>query len=81
MELKIIYLNRAAQNLWGASCADELIGRSVLDVIHPDARDLVSKRIRDIHELGEPSPLSEQKHLKLNGEVIDVEVTAMPFYV
>ncbi|MCM3903849.1 MAG: PAS domain S-box protein [Pyrinomonadaceae bacterium] len=79
LELKIIYLNRAAQNLWGASSADELIGRSVLDVIHPDYRDLVSKRVSDIKELGEPAELSEQKHLKLNGEVIDVEVTAMPF--
>jgi PAS domain S-box-containing protein len=79
LELKIIYLNRAAQHLWGASSGDELIGRSILDVIHPDYRDLVSKRIRDINELGEPSPLNEQKHLKLNGEVIDVEVTGMPF--
>ena len=79
LDLKIIYLNRAAQNLWGASSADELIGRSVLDLVHPDYRDLVRKRVRDINELGEPSTLSEQKHLKLNGEVIDVEVTGLPF--
>ena len=78
-DLKIIYLNPAAQNLWGALSANELIGRSALDVVHPDYRDRVSKRIRDINELGEPSPLSEQKHLKLNGEVIDVEVIGMPF--
>ena len=79
VKLTIIYVNQAAQNLWGASSADELIGRSMLDLIHPDYRDLVSKRIRDINELGEPAPLSEQRHLKISGEVIDVEVTAMPF--
>ena len=59
---EIIYLNRAAQSLWGASSINEVIGRSVLDMIHPDYRDLVGKRIRDINETGEPSPLSEQKH-------------------
>lgn len=78
-ERRIIYLNRAALNLWGATTVDELIGRSLLYVIHPDYRDLVSKRIRYINEVCEPFPLSEQKHLKLNGEVIDVEVTEMPF--
>lgn len=79
LDAKIIYVNRAAQHLWGASCADELIGRPLLDRVHPDYRHLVSKRIRDIVKLGDPSPLSEQKHLKLNGEVIDVEVAGMPF--
>ncbi|HET6647369.1 MAG TPA: PAS domain S-box protein [Pyrinomonadaceae bacterium] len=76
---KIIYVNRAAQSVWGASSPDELMGRSVIDFVHPDYRALVSKRIQDINELGEPAPLSEQKHVKLNGEVIDVEVTGMPF--
>ncbi|MBA2528140.1 MAG: PAS domain S-box protein [Pyrinomonadaceae bacterium] len=78
-EDNLVYVNRAAQNLWGASCAEELIGRPVLERVHPDCRALVLRRMRDIHELGEPSTLSEQKHLKLNGEIIDVEVTGMPF--
>ncbi|HET9786714.1 MAG TPA: PAS domain S-box protein, partial [Pyrinomonadaceae bacterium] len=33
---KIIYVNRAAQSVWGASSPDELIGRSVIDFVHPD---------------------------------------------
>ncbi|MFN2509837.1 MAG: PAS domain S-box protein [Pyrinomonadaceae bacterium] len=78
-EDNIIYVNRAAQLLWGASCAEELLGQSVLERVHPDYRALVQRRMRDILELGEQSPLSELWHLKLNGEVIDVEVTGMPF--
>ncbi len=78
-EGNLIYVNRAAQNLWGASCAQDLLGQSVLERVHPDHRALVQRRMYDILELGEPSPLSELKHLKLNGEVIDVEVTGMPF--
>ncbi|MGH9968502.1 MAG: PAS domain S-box protein [Pyrinomonadaceae bacterium] len=76
---KYIYVNPAAQILWGASSADELIGKPVVDLVHPDYRDMVMRRVNDIEELGQPNVLSEQKHFKLNGEVIDVEVRGMPF--
>ncbi len=41
-EGKFVYVNPAAQRLWGAACAEELIGKPVLDVVHPDYRDIVS---------------------------------------
>ena len=34
-EGKFTYVNPAAVKLWGASSPDELIGRSILDVVHP----------------------------------------------
>ncbi|MDQ6651917.1 MAG: PAS domain S-box protein, partial [Acidobacteriota bacterium] len=78
-EGKFVYLNPAAQRLWGASQPEELIGQPVLDRVHPDYRDLVADRIHEINETASPTPLSEQKHIKLNGEIIDVEVAGMPF--
>src|SRR4029079_3085788 len=42
-------------------------------------RDTTSRRIRDIYESGAPSLLNEVKHVRLNGEVIDVEVAGIPF--
>ena len=78
-EGKFVYVNPAAQRLWGASGPEELIGKPVLDVVHPDSRDIVIRRIREVEELGSSTPLNEQKHIKLNGDVIDVEVTGMPF--
>jgi len=78
-EGKFVYVNPAAQRLWGASRPEELIGKPVLDVVHPDSRDIVMRRIREVEELGSSTPLNEQKHIKLNGDVIDVEVTGMPF--
>jgi PAS domain S-box-containing protein len=77
-EGKFVYLNPAAQRLWGASSAEELIGRPVMDVIHPDSRDIVRRRIRQVVEFGSSTDLNEQKHVKLNGEVIDVEVADIP---
>lgn len=77
-EGKIVYVNAAAQRLWGASCAEDLINKPILDVVHPHYRDSAGRRIRDIQELGSPSLLNEVKHIKLNGEIIDVEVAGMP---
>lgn len=76
---KYVYVNPAAVRLWGASSVEELVGKSVLDVVHPDYRDLVEHRIREIQEHGVPTSLSLQKHVRLDGEIIDVEVTGMPF--
>jgi PAS domain S-box-containing protein len=76
---KFLYVNPAAVRLWGASSADELIGRSVLDIVHPDCRAEVEKRIHQVQESGSSTALTELKHVRLNGEVIDVEVTGMPF--
>ncbi len=75
---KFVYVNPAAERLWGASGPEELIGRSIFDVVHPDYKDIVKRRVRDIEELGMPTPLNEQKHIKLNGEVIDIEVAGIP---
>ena len=76
---RFVYVNPAAQQLWGASCPEELIGKSVLDVVHPDYRDLVTRRIRQIQTEGVAVPPAEEKFIRLDGEVIDVEVRAMPF--
>lgn len=78
-EGKFVYVNPAAQRLWGASHPEELIGKPVLGVVHPDSRDMVQRRIREVEELGSSTELNEQKHIKLNGEVIHVEVAAIPF--
>ncbi|HEV2827045.1 MAG TPA: PAS domain S-box protein [Pyrinomonadaceae bacterium] len=78
-EGKFVYVNPAAERLWGAASPEELIGRSILDVVHPDCREIVETRIREVEEWGSPKALNEQKHVRLDGEVIDVEVTSMPF--
>jgi PAS domain S-box-containing protein len=78
-EGKFVYVNPAAERLWGASGPEELIGRNILDVVHPDFHDIVERRLRDQEESGSSVVLHEQKHIKLNGEVIDVEVAGIPF--
>ena len=78
-EGKFTYLNPAAVKLWGATTAEELIGKSILDVVHPDYREHVIERDEHIQHFQKPSPLLEQKCLRLDGSEIDVEVTGLPF--
>ena len=49
-----------------------------MNFVHPDYKDDVIKRIRRMHETGEPTNYTEEKFIKINNEVIDVEVMGIP---
>ncbi len=78
-EAKFTYVNPAAVRMWGATSPDDLIGRSILEVVHPDYRDHVKEGIDYIQTFQQPTTLAEQKCLRLDGSAIDVEVTGLPF--
>jgi PAS domain S-box-containing protein len=76
---EIFYTNPAATKLLGASDPKELIGRNILDHIHPDYKPMVLTRARSVREQNLVAPLVEEKYLRLDGTAVDVEVTATPF--
>jgi PAS domain S-box-containing protein len=76
---RIVFVNPALVAMSGAANPEELLGRSVMDFIHPDSRDLMSKRIAETVTTGVPAPFVEQKFLRLDRTTIDVEVAAVPF--
>jgi len=68
----ISYVNPAAVILLGASQSDEIIGKNVLDSIHPDFHDSVLKNIeKDLKE--EISPSLVLQMIRLDGTSIIVE--------
>jgi PAS domain S-box-containing protein len=74
-----IYVNPAAVKLWGASSAEDLIGESILKLVHPDYHDHVKERVDYIQKFQRPTELAEQKSLRLDGSEIYVEVIGLPF--
>ena len=76
---EIFYANPAATQILGASDSRELIGRKIVDHIHPDYRPTVQDRVRTMQEVNRAAPLIEEKYLRLDGSTVDVEVTAVPF--
>ena len=78
IEGRFAYVNRATVSLLGASSPADLVGRNVLDFIHPDSRELVRDRITRLRDERLPVPLLEEKYLRLDGGVVDVAVIAGP---
>ncbi len=74
----VVYINQAGLKLFGASRPEELIGKPVLSLVVPEYRPIVIERIRQTQELYQPIELLEEKFLRLDGTVIDVEVAAIP---
>ncbi len=72
------YLNPAAVRLFGAASASVLLGKSVVGSVHPDSRASVAERIRQVEELG-MAALVGQKYLRLDGTVLDIEGSGIPF--
>ncbi|WP_170181264.1 PAS domain S-box protein [Chlorobaculum thiosulfatiphilum] len=73
------YLNRSAVSLFGASKTEEILGRRVVDLVHPDFRDLVAERIRQLNKSQQAMPILEERILRLDGAEASVEVSAVPF--
>ncbi len=78
VEGRFAYLNDAAIRLYGAASEKKLLGRDVLERIHPDHRAKVAERIQFINEKRKPTPLIEFKHVKLDGTTVYVESHAVP---
>ena len=76
---RFLYINPAGVRLLGAANSDELIGRSVVDFIHPDYLGIAKDRIRQIREEGKQVPRIEEKFIRLDGSIADVEVSAAPY--
>jgi PAS domain S-box-containing protein len=73
-EGRIVFVNPAAVALLGAATPDELVGKPVLDTIHPDERAAVVARVEQAR-LGRITPLAHRRWLRLDGRVVDTEVT------
>lgn len=73
---KIVFANSHANSILGAS-NQELIGTHVLQYIYRDQRDKILNRMKEVASA--PSGMLEQKYVRLDGKVIDVEASVFPF--
>ncbi|WP_052947452.1 PAS domain S-box protein [Aneurinibacillus tyrosinisolvens] len=70
----LLFINNAGAKLFGAKDAGELIGRQVLDFVHPDYQNMVRERIDKSYVNRTNILLIQEKFITLQGEEIDVEV-------
>ena len=76
---RIVFINDQGVKLFGANNPDDIVGKSPLELIHPDDHAAVRARIQQLVEGRETVPLVEEKIVRLDGRVVDVETSAARF--
>ncbi|MFZ5644963.1 MAG: PAS domain S-box protein [Bacillota bacterium] len=74
----ILFVNKIGAQIYGAESPEQLIGRQLMDFIHPDCKEMVRERVRKMIDEWEGAPLSELKVIVADGSVKDIEVAANP---
>ncbi len=69
-----VFINAAGVDILGAHSASEIIGRAVLDFVHPAYREQAGQRITAACSGAARSPMIEEDFLRLDGTVVPVEV-------
>ncbi len=70
------FINPAGAEILGMDDPEEYMGDSIVDVVHPDYRQMVTDQAMDQEDEGVWTPLHEEKFIRMDdGEIIDVEVT------
>jgi len=75
---RLVSVNPAAVALVGASSPADLLGRSILDFVHPSFHEQVIERAQRVEQTGESVEALTEQFVRLDGEVIDVEVVSLP---
>lgn len=76
-ERRVVYLNPAGLKMFGATSPDEIIGKSMSDLIHPDQYNLILERSAQ-SEVGETDSLITLKCIRVDGELFDFEGVLLP---
>ena len=72
-----VLVNPATLKLLGAKAPEQLVGRPILDIVHPEDRANVMERVRLMSQ-GKPVPRVEERFVRLDGSVFVGEATAAP---
>ncbi|MCX6840998.1 MAG: PAS domain S-box protein [candidate division WOR-3 bacterium] len=77
---KLVLVNPAGARVLGYDRPEDLVGKPVLDFVHPDDQPAVLARITQVLQLGRSGGLVEERFRRKNGSYVPVEVVNAPFY-
>ena len=75
----VVFANPAAVTLLGATDAAQILGKPILDFVHPDYRAIVTERVHQVLSGAGAMPTIEETFVRLDGTPIDVEVSTIGF--
>ena len=74
---RLLYVNSASVRMLGYDSIDELLGRSALDIVHPDDHPVLRDRMTAVISSREPLPPREYRAVRKDGSVLVTEVQSM----
>lgn len=77
-EGKFVFINTAGVELFGAASYKDIVGKPLLDFLHPENRRPAEDRIRMEQERGKTLQSMEEQFLRLDGTPVEVEISAVP---
>jgi PAS domain S-box-containing protein len=77
---KFAYVNKKTVEMFNAGSENKLIGCSVADAFSAEFRETVKDRIQTLNVDSQPVPLKEETIVQMDGGLLDVEVSAVPFH-
>ena len=75
---KLLFVNQAGLNLFGATTEDELLGMSVNELIHYSYREKIAKRVEEMVKYMKQVPVIDIAIKRLDGTYLDVSVASTP---
>ncbi len=75
---KLLFANTQAHLILGAHKSQNLIGTDVLNFVEPEHHQRIVRRMKEVAE-GLPGAMVEQKYIRLDGTLVDVETMAFPY--
>jgi len=78
VDKKIVFANKSSLKLLGAKSDLDIMGKHILDFIHPDFLQIAEKRLYEVDVKRNPQDFLEEKIITLDGMVKDIEVGDVP---
>lgn len=69
---RVVFANRTCLKVFGTEHEEDIVGKPILDFVHPDYRETVIQRVANLKDV---APFMEEKFLRADGSPIDVEVS------
>ncbi len=73
------FVNQMGLRVLGAESLDQVVGKPVMDFIHPADRETVRERIQVLNEQRQGVTPLEERYIRLDGTTADLVVVAVPF--
>jgi PAS domain S-box-containing protein len=75
---RVVFANNTSLKLIGAKNSEDLLGKSIMEFVHPEYREFVIQRMIASQKEGKTLDIAEEKFIRLDGSPVDVEVKAIP---